>query len=124
MRCSQIICSGLSRNIWKKVFSSKPRLPLFHLLTTSLIRKNIKGACESFRMEKHNVNVFLINTGWTGGMYGVGKRMNLPYTRAMVSAALNGELDNVPCENDDIFGMQVPTSCPDVPREILIPRNV
>ncbi len=76
------------------------------------------------KMEKHNVNIFLVNTGWTGGAYGAGKRMNLPYTRAMVSAALNGELDDVPYENDEIFGMQVPTRCPDVPPEILIPRNV
>lgn len=75
------------------------------------------------KMTKHNVNVWLINTGWSGGEYGVGSRMSLKYTRAMITAALNGELDNVQYETMPIFGLQMPTSCPNVPAEILNPRN-
>jgi phosphoenolpyruvate carboxykinase (ATP) len=75
------------------------------------------------KIEKHNVNCWLINTGWTGGPYGIGERMPLPYTRAMVHAALGGQLDNVPYEKDPIFGLNVPQACPDVPPEILNPRN-
>ncbi|WP_048601224.1 phosphoenolpyruvate carboxykinase (ATP) [Rubeoparvulum massiliense] len=75
------------------------------------------------KMEKHQVEVFLVNTGWTGGPYGVGKRMNLAYTRAMVRAAIQGKLRNVAYETDPIFGLHIPTTCPDVPSEILQPRN-
>lgn len=75
------------------------------------------------KMTKHNVNVWLINTGWSGGEYGVGSRMSLKYTRAMITEALNGELDNVQYETMPIFGLQMPTSCPNVPAEILNPRN-
>ncbi len=75
------------------------------------------------KMDEHNVNIFLVNTGWSGGAYGVGKRMNLKYTRAMVSAALNGNLNDVDYVSDDIFGVQIPTTCPNVPTEIMIPRN-
>ncbi|MEI6507398.1 MAG: phosphoenolpyruvate carboxykinase (ATP) [Bacteroidota bacterium] len=70
-----------------------------------------------------NINVWLINTGWTGGPYGVGSRMKLPLTRAMITAALNGELNNVAYEAHPIFGYQMPTTCPNVPAEILNPRN-
>jgi phosphoenolpyruvate carboxykinase (ATP) len=73
--------------------------------------------------ENPNVNVWLINTGWSGGAYGVGSRMKLSYTRAMITAAINGELNNVGYEAHPIFGMQMPTSCPNVPAEILVPRN-
>jgi phosphoenolpyruvate carboxykinase (ATP) len=74
------------------------------------------------KMREHNVNIWMINTGWSGGAYGVGKRMKLSYTRAMITAALNGELDNVEFEAHPIFGMMMPKTCPNVPREILHPR--
>lgn len=75
------------------------------------------------KMQEHNVKVWLINTGWSGGAYGTGKRMKLSYTRAMISAALSGALQNVRFEKDPVFGFEVPVSCPDVPEEILNPRN-
>jgi phosphoenolpyruvate carboxykinase (ATP) len=75
------------------------------------------------RIEKHNVRCYLINTGWTGGPYGVGERININYTRAMVRSAISGDLDNVEMVTDPIFGLHSPTSCPDVPSEVLIPRN-
>jgi len=75
------------------------------------------------KIAKHGVNCWLVNTGWSGGPYGVGSRMKIAYTRAMVNAALNGKLDGVKYTTDPIFGVEVPTSCPDVPGEILIPRN-
>jgi phosphoenolpyruvate carboxykinase (ATP) len=75
------------------------------------------------RLARWDVPVWLVNTGWTGGPYGVGERMNIDHTRSMVRAALNGELDDVPTEIDPIFGVAVPTSCPDVPSEFLHPRS-
>ncbi len=75
------------------------------------------------KMEKHHVNVWLINTGWTGGPYGVGNRMKLSYTRAMITAALNGQLDEVETVADPIFGVAVPKEVPGVPSELLTPRN-
>ncbi len=75
------------------------------------------------KMEAHNVNVWLINTGWTGGPYGVGHRMKLSLTRAMISAALEGKLDEVETINDPIFGMAIPKEVPGVPVEVLTPRN-
>ncbi|RZK51567.1 MAG: phosphoenolpyruvate carboxykinase (ATP), partial [Pedobacter sp.] len=75
------------------------------------------------KMEKHNVNVWLVNTGWSGGGYGVGKRMKLSYTRAMITAALNGSLNNVDFIEHPVFGLLMPTSCENVPAEILNPRN-
>jgi phosphoenolpyruvate carboxykinase (ATP) len=75
------------------------------------------------KITTHNTRVYLINTGWTGGPYGIGKRMNLPYTRAMVTAAINGELDKVALKRHDIFNLQMPVSCPGVPAEVLDPRN-
>lgn len=75
------------------------------------------------KMTEHNVNVWMINTGWSGGPYGIGHRMKLSYTRAMITAALKGELDKVSYEAHPVFGMLMPTSCPDVPAEILNPRN-
>lgn len=75
------------------------------------------------KISEHNTRVYLINTGWSGGPYGVGKRMDLKYTRAMVTAALNGELEKVRFKHDDIFNLDIPTSCPGVPSEILDPRN-
>src|SRR5210317_1523956 len=64
------------------------------------------------KIDKHNVNVYLVNTGWTGGPYGIGSRMKLKYTRAMLNAALNGDLADIEYEEHPIFGVQFPTSCP------------
>ncbi len=75
------------------------------------------------KMKEHKVNVWLVNTGWTGGAYGVGSRMKLRYTRSMVTAALEGELDHVNYKTHPIFGLSMPTSCPNVPDEVLNPRN-
>ena len=75
------------------------------------------------KMQKHNVNVWMINTGWTGGPYGVGNRMKLSYTRAMITAALEGKLDGVETVTDPIFGVAIPKEVPGVPGEVLIPRN-
>lgn len=75
------------------------------------------------KIEKHQVQVYLVNTGWTGGPYGVGQRMNLNYTRAMVAAAISGELKDVPYVQDPHFGLYIPTTCPNVPSELLNPRN-
>jgi phosphoenolpyruvate carboxykinase (ATP) len=75
------------------------------------------------KMEKHHVNVWLINTGWTGGPYGVGHRMKLSYTRAMINAALSGYLDAVETSIDPVFGFAIPGKVPFVPDEILIPKN-
>lgn len=76
------------------------------------------------KLERHpDVNVWLINTGWTGGKYGVGKRMNLKYTRAMINAAMRGDLDNVEYVPHVIFGLLKPQSCPGVPPEVLNPRT-
>lgn len=75
------------------------------------------------RMEKHEAKVWLINTGWTGGAYGKGHRMKLSFTRAMITAALQGELDQVQYESHPVFGLAYPTTCANVPSEILNPRN-
>ena len=75
------------------------------------------------KMEKSDVNVWLINTGWSGGVYGTGSRIKLKYTRAMISAALNGDLDKVEYQNHPIFGLQMPKSCINVPNELLHPKN-
>jgi phosphoenolpyruvate carboxykinase (ATP) len=75
------------------------------------------------KMQEHKVNVWMINTGWTGGPYGTGQRMKLKFTRAMITAALDGKLDNGAFENHPVFGMAIPTECPDVPSELLNPRN-
>lgn len=65
----------------------------------------------------------MINTGWTGGPYGVGNRMKLKYTRAMITAALEGKLNDVEFETDPIFGVAIPKECSDVPAEVLNPIN-
>ena len=69
------------------------------------------------------VNCWLVNTGWSGGAFGVGQRMKIAHTRAMVRAALDGRLADVPTTADPVFGLHVPTTCPDVPDEVLNPRN-
>lgn len=75
------------------------------------------------KLEAHQVNVWLVNTGWSGGAYGVGKRMKLSYTRAMITAVLNGQLEDVDYLQHPVFGLKMPVTCPDVPSEILNPRN-
>jgi len=75
------------------------------------------------KIEEHGSRVWLVNTGWTGGPYGVGSRMKLSYTRAMVRAALAGELDDVATTESPFFRLQIPTSIPGVPSEVLIPRD-
>ena len=75
------------------------------------------------KIEQHGVSVWLVNTGWTGGAYGTGSRMKLPYTRAMVSAALSGELDRAEFATEPVFGFQVPKAVPGVPTEVLLPRG-
>ncbi len=75
------------------------------------------------RIEQHGANVWLINTGWSGGPYGVGQRMKIAYTRAMVAAALDGSLDDVETVPDPVFGVHVPKHVPNVPDHVLTPRN-
>lgn len=75
------------------------------------------------KVQKHNVTLWMINTGWTGGPYGEGERMKLSYTRAMVNAALSGQLDDVEMAIDPIFGFAIPRRVPDVPSDVLFPRN-
>jgi phosphoenolpyruvate carboxykinase (ATP) len=75
------------------------------------------------KIEKHGANVWLVNTGWSGGSFGVGKRMKLAYTRAIVDAIHSGELSGAPTVRDSLFGFEVPTTCSGVPDEILQPRN-
>ncbi len=77
----------------------------------------------SHKMQEANVNVWLINTGWTGGPYGIGSRMKLKYTREMISSALEGLLSDVEYQEHPIFGLQMPISCPNVPNEVLNPRD-
>ena len=75
------------------------------------------------RIEKHGARIWLVNTGWTGGGYGLGSRMKLRYTRAMITAALEGKLNESDMRTDELFGLNVPNSCPDVPSEVLNPRE-
>jgi phosphoenolpyruvate carboxykinase (ATP) len=75
------------------------------------------------KLEKEQVKVWLINTGWTGGPYGIGTRMKLAYTRAIITAVLSGEFEKASFEQDPLFGFAMPTSCSAVPSEILNPRN-
>ncbi|WP_240612920.1 phosphoenolpyruvate carboxykinase (ATP) [Chitinophaga parva] len=75
------------------------------------------------RMRKQKVNVWLVNTGWTGGAYGQGTRMKLAYTRAMITAALAGQLDGIAYKEDPRFGFNMPEACPGVPETLLDPRN-
>lgn len=91
-----------------------PFMPLHPTKYAEMLSKKMKDA---------NVKVWLINTGWTGGPYGTGSRMKLKFTRAMITAALKGELDNVEYVEHKTFGIAIPQSCPNVPSEILDPRN-
>jgi phosphoenolpyruvate carboxykinase (ATP) len=87
-----------------------PFMPLHPGVYAGMLGKKIKD---------HNVSVWMVNTGWTGGGYGVGSRMKLEYTRAMITAALEGKLDNVSYQPHSVFGMMIPRECPNVPSEIL-----
>lgn len=101
----------------KSTFSAcfgAPFIPLHPAFYAAMLGKKLK---------EHKVNAWLVNTGWTGGAYGTGKRIPLAYTRAMISAALNGELEHVPCRPHPVFGMMMPQSCPGVPAALLDPRN-
>ena len=91
-----------------------PFLPLHPTFYAEMLGKKI---------EKHNVNVWLVNTGWTGGEYGVGDRISLKYTRAMITAALAGALNDVDFVTHPIFGLKMPTTCPNVPSEVLNPKQ-
>ena len=75
------------------------------------------------KMKQHDVRVWLVNTGWSGGAYGTGERMKLRFTRAMITAALRGELDTVNYQEHPVFGVSFPTTCPNVPVEILDARG-
>jgi phosphoenolpyruvate carboxykinase (ATP) len=77
----------------------------------------------SEKIQKHKANVWLVNTGWSGGSYGVGSRIKLKYTRAMIDAIYSGALAEAPTKRDKTFGFEVITSCPDVPSKILDPRK-
>jgi phosphoenolpyruvate carboxykinase (ATP) len=91
-----------------------PFFPLPATVYSKMFRKKI---------EEHKVRVYLVNTGWSGGPYGVGERISLPYTRAMVRAAIAGALEHTETWTDPIFGLHVPTACPGVPASILRPRD-
>ena len=75
------------------------------------------------KMERYGVTCWLLNTGWVGGPYGIGKRISIRHTRNMLTAALNGSLLDVDYHQDPLFGFQVPNTCPDVPAEVLFPEN-
>ncbi len=91
-----------------------PFLPLYPSVYAHLLGEKIA---------KHKSKVWLVNTGWTGGPYGVGSRIRIPYTRAMIAAALDGKLDGVPLRKDPNFGIMVPEHVPGVPDEVLDPRR-
>ncbi|MFT6203850.1 MAG: phosphoenolpyruvate carboxykinase (ATP) [Spirosomataceae bacterium] len=76
------------------------------------------------KINEHDTNVWLVNTGWIGGGYGVGSRIKLSYTRAIIDAIHSGELENAPTIREDVFGLELPTICKNVPDEILIPENL
>ena len=92
----------------------EPFMPLHPTVYAEMLSK---------KMTQSKVNVWLINTGWTGGPYGTGSRIKLKYTRAMIAAILEGELDNKEFKTDPIFGLRMPESCPNVPDELLDPIN-
>jgi phosphoenolpyruvate carboxykinase (ATP) len=91
-----------------------PFLPLHPTVYSRMLRE---------KMEKHGARAFLVNTGWSGGPFGVGNRIDLPLTRRMVAAAVAGELDDAQCRTDPVFGLEVPLAIDGVPSEILNPRQ-
>ena len=86
-------------------------------------KPNVYAKLLAEKMEKHKARCILLNTGWSGGPHGVGKRMSIKLTRALLNAALNGELDNVETEVQPTLNLKMPKSCPGVPSEMLNPRN-
>ncbi|NJB84775.1 phosphoenolpyruvate carboxykinase (ATP) [Lewinella marina] len=96
-----------------------PFIPLHPTHYADMLGNKLKQADE----EGEPINVWLVNTGWTGGGYGEGSRIELAFTRAMIKAALTGALDDVDYVTDPVFGLSRPTSCPDVPNAILNPRD-
>ena len=87
------------------------------------LNPNVYAKMLGERIARHKSRVWLVNTGWTGGAYGVGSRMKIAHTRAMITAALSGQLDNVQYRKDPNFNVDVPTSCPGVPEGVLDPRS-
>jgi phosphoenolpyruvate carboxykinase (ATP) len=87
------------------------------------LHPNVYARLLGEKIAKHQAKVWLVNTGWTGGPYGVGKRMAIAHTRAMISAALAGELDRVSFTRHPVFNVEMPASCPGVPTDVLDPRN-
>ncbi len=112
--------AGTERGITKPVttFSTLFGAPFFPL------NPSVYATMLGKKLEETGASVFLVNTGWCGGHAGDVPRMKLKYTRAMVTAALAGELDNVEYVRDPIFNVNIPKTCPNVPAEILDPRNV
>ncbi len=91
-----------------------PFMPLHPTRYAEMLSEKMQQAC---------VNVWLVNTGWSGGGFGVGKRMSLKITRALITAAMEGQLDDVEYDTHSVFGLHMPTSCPNVPDDVLNPRN-
>jgi len=91
-----------------------PFMPLRPSVYADLLGRNLR---------RHDTSTWLVNTGWTGGPYGIGERMPIAYTRAMIRAALEGRLDNIPYRHHSLFGLAIPESCPDVPNTILDPQR-
>ena len=87
------------------------------------LNPNVYAKMLGERIASHKSRVWLVNTGWTGGPYGVGSRMKIAYTRAMLTAALNGQLDNVKYHRHEIFNLDIPATCPGVPDSVLDPRS-
>ena len=87
------------------------------------LNPNVYARMLGEKIAKHGARVWLVNTGWTGGPYGVGKRMKIAYTRAMITAALTGQLDNVQYKKHPVFNLDMPTTCPGVPESVLDPRS-
>ena len=87
------------------------------------LNPNVYARALGERIAKHKSRVWLVNTGWTGGQFGVGKRMSIAHTRAMIAAALSGALDSVSYQRHPVFNLEMPTSCPGVPAEVLDPRS-
>ena len=87
------------------------------------LNPNVYAKMLGDRIAKHQTRVWLVNTGWTGGPYGTGSRMKIAYTRAMITAALSGQLDGVKYQKDSIFNLDLPTTCPGVPDSVLDPRG-
>ena len=111
--------AGTERGITEPVaafsaFFGEPFMPGKPMVYANLLRDYVK---------KYGTNVFLINTGWSGGPYGTGERMAIKLTRAMVTAALEGKLDNVEYREHPIFNLMIPVECPDVPADVLNPVN-